>query len=477
MSFISPEYVLFFIVVLPAFFITAHRYRWILLLIVSYFFYGYGNIQYVPLIAFSTVVDYIAARMIHHSEDDLPRRLWLSASIFVNLGVLFIFKYFNFFNQSAAAVLGYEAFTLNMILPIGISFYTFQSMSYTIDVYRRKMAYEPNFGIMATFVAFFPQLVAGPIERATNLLPQFHKKMKFDENRAVEGLQLVLWGFFKKVVIADRLAIYVNTVYNDVENYTGLTLILATFFFAFQIYCDFSGYSDIAIGTAKIMGFKLMDNFRQPYFAQSIREFWSRWHISLTTWFRDYVYFPLGGSRVPFLRNLSNLMIIFLVSALWHGAGWTFIIWGLLHGIVTIIEAILTRFKVNSLLGKNPFAVMTRLLITFAFVTFAWIFFRANSLTDAQYIVANLFVFESSADMMQPFAEGLLGIQSEFYLSFVLIAVLMGGDWLIANMTLHRTFARIPLLVRWGTYYALGTAVIFFGLYGTGAVQFIYFQF
>jgi D-alanyl-lipoteichoic acid acyltransferase DltB (MBOAT superfamily) len=477
MSFISPEYVLFFCTVLPVFFITSHRYRWILLLLVSYFFYGYGNIQYLPLIAFSTVVDYIAARMIHHNEDEMPRRLWLAASILVNLGVLFTFKYFNFFNQTAAVVFGYQPFTHSLILPIGISFYTFQSMSYTIDVYRRKMDYEPNFGIMATYVAFFPQLVAGPIERATNLLPQFHEKKKFDENRAVEGLQLILWGFFKKVVIADRLAIYANTVYNDVHSYTGVPLILATFFFSFQIYCDFSAYSDIAIGTAKIIGFDLMENFRQPYFSQSIREFWSRWHISLSTWFRDYVYFPLGGNRVPFLRNLANVMIVFLVSGLWHGAGWTFVIWGALHGVAAVLEAIMSHFNMNFLPGKNLFLVMIRLLITFAFVAFAWIFFRANSWTDAQYIVAHLFIFEPSTNFLQPFAEGLLGIQAEFYLSFLLIAVLMAGDWLIAQMSLPRAFARVPFLVRWGIYYAIGAAVIFSGLYGAGAVQFIYFQF
>lgn len=283
-------------------------------------------------------------------------------------------------------------------------------------------------------------------------------------------------GVFKKVVIADRLAIYVNTVYNDVESYTGFSLILATFFFAFQIYCDFSAYSDIAIGTAKIMGFDLMENFRQPYFSQSTREFWSRWHISLSTWFRDYVYIPLGGNRVPFLRNLSNLMIVFLVSGLWHGAGWTFVIWGALHGVATVLEAILSKYNLNFLSGKNPLLLLMRLSITFVFVSFAWIFFRANSWTDAQYIVSHLFVFEP-VDIMQPFAEGLLGVQVEFYLAFVLIAILMAGDWLIAQLSLPRTFARAPMIIRWGTYYAIGAAVIFSGLYGAGAVQFIYFQF
>lgn len=478
MSFISPEYVVFFCVVLPLFFAIKHRFRWILLLFVSYFFYAYGNIEYVPLIAFSTVVDYIAARMIYRNDDnDFRRKMWLTASLVVNLGVLFSFKYFNFFNESASVAFGYTPLTHNLVLPIGISFYTFQSMSYTIDVFRRKMKPEMNFGIMATFVAFFPQLVAGPIERATNLLPQFHVEHKFDVNRAVEGLQLILWGFFKKVVIADRLAIYSNTVYNDVGSYTGLPLIIATFFFTFQIYCDFSAYSDIAIGTAKIMGFDLMENFRQPYFSQSIREFWSRWHISLSTWFRDYLYIPLGGNRKGLVRNLLNLFIVFLVSGLWHGAGWTFIIWGALHGLAIVILGLLRHYNINLLPGKNVGMVLVRVLITFVFVSFTWIFFRANSLADATYVVSHLLVFDGTQDIMLPFSEALLSVQTEFYLTFALIALLLGFDMLDAHLTLPRFLARMPLVLRWGVYYAVIFAVLFSGLYGAGAQQFIYFQF
>lgn len=478
MSFISPEYVVFFCIVLPLFFIIKHPVRWILLLVVSYFFYAYGNIQYVPLIAFSTVVDYIAARMIHkNDEHETQRRLWLAASILVNLGVLFFFKYFNFFNESAATAFGYTPLTHNLVLPIGISFYTFQSMSYTIDVFRRKLEPENHFGIMATYVAFFPQLVAGPIERATNLLPQFREKKTFDEHRAVEGLQLILWGFFKKVVIADRLAIYVNTVYNNTDEYTGLTLIIATIFFTFQIYCDFSGYSDIAIGTAKIMGFDLMQNFRQPYLSQSIREFWGRWHISLSTWFRDYLYIPLGGNRAGVVRNLINLFIVFLVSGLWHGAGWTFVIWGALHGIAIVIVALLRHFEINLLPGKNTAMVLARVAITFVFVAFTWIFFRANSLADAQYIIAHLTIFDTSQDIFAPFAQGLLPMQIEFTLSFVLIVVLIGFDMLNARVPLPRMLAKTPILFRWGFYYAIIATVLFSGLYGAGASQFIYFQF
>ncbi|MEO0599465.1 MAG: MBOAT family O-acyltransferase, partial [Chloroflexota bacterium] len=380
-------------------------------------------------------------------------------------------------NESAATLFNYTPLTHSFVLPIGISFYTFQSMSYTIDVFRRKIEPEHNFGIMATFVSFFPQLVAGPIERATNLLPQFHKEKTFDVDRTVSGLQLILWGFFKKVVIADRIAIYVNAVYNDVGSFTGLPLIIATFFFAFQIYCDFSAYSDIAIGTARILGFDLMENFRQPYFSQSVREFWARWHISLSTWFRDYLYIPLGGNRVSLWRNLFNLFFVFLVSGLWHGAGWTFVIWGALHGVAVAFLALLRHFKLDLLPGKNPLMVLTRLSITFVFVCFAWIFFRANSLADAQYVIAHLLLFDASQDIFAPFADGLLAMQTEFYLSMALIAGLVIFDWFDAKLTLPRMLAKTPLVIRWGAYYAITAVVMFSGLYGSGAEQFIYFQF
>lgn len=478
MSFISLEFIIFFCIVLPSFFLVRHNLRWILLLAVSYFFYAYGNIQYLPLIMFSTVVDYIAARMIGSTDNERQRRLWLAASICVNLGVLGFFKYFNFFMESGAAVFGYTPITHNFILPIGISFYTFQSMSYTIDVFRGRLEPEKNLGIMATFVSFFPQLVAGPIERATNLLPQFHEKKFFDPDRATEGLQQILWGFFKKVVIADRVAIYVNNVYNNVEDHSGATLLIATFFFAIQIYCDFSGYSDIAIGTAKIMGFDLMDNFRQPYLSQSVREFWGRWHISLSTWFRDYLYIPLGGNRVTLVRNLINLMVVFVVSGLWHGAGWNFVIWGALHGFAVAGIAFLRHYKINLIPGKNIVSVLIRLTLTFLFVCFAWIFFRANTFADAQYIIANLFVFDG-ANIFAPFITEaqLLRPSIEFALSIGLIGFLFVMDFILSRHPLPIVLARTPVVIRWAGYYAVGFAVLFAGLYGAGAQPFIYFQF
>lgn len=484
MSFITPEYVIFFSVVIPLFFTLRHRMRWVLLLLMSYFFYAYGNIQYLPLIAFSTIVDYIAAQRIHaNDKHEARRRLWLLTSVGVNLGVLFFFKYFNFANDSVAWALrllntDVQGLEHSLILPIGISFYTFQSMSYTIDVFRRKLKPERHLGIMATYVAFFPQLVAGPIERATNLLPQFHTEQRFNVDRAVAGFQQILWGFFKKVVIADRVAIYVNTVYNNLDSgYTGQTLLLATAFFGIQIYCDFSGYSDIAIGTARIMGFDLMENFRQPYFAQSVREFWGRWHISLSTWFRDYLYIPLGGNRVSLVRNLLNLMIVFVVSGLWHGAGWTFVIWGALHGLLVAGQALLRHLGVERIGGRDVASVVVRVLLTFAFVNFAWIFFRANSFADALYVVQHLFVWDANADPYAPFADALLDARWEMFIALSLIAFLAVADLCFARWDIDGTARRLALPVRWTFYYALGAAVIFSGLYSAGAQQFIYFQF
>ncbi len=476
MTFTSPEFVIFFAAFVPIYFLIAHRFRWILLLLASYFFYAYGSGIYVVLIMFSTLVDYTSARLMGRTTDQRRRKLYLSMSLTVNLGTLFLFKYFNFFNQSFSALAHILAISdplgaINVILPVGISFYTFQSMAYTIDVYRGVVEPETNLGIFATFVAFFPQLVAGPIERAKHMIPQFRRKVTFDQERTVEGLRLILWGLFKKIVIADRLAIYVNTVYNAAGNYSGWPLIVATIFFAFQIYCDFSGYTDIAIGTAKILGFDLMQNFRQPYFATSPQNFWQRWHISLSTWFRDYLYIPLGGNRVPFPRYLLNLMIVFVVSGLWHGAAWTFAIWGALHGLFMVIEALL---KHDGRLRAPP--TLIRIVLTFALVGFAWIFFRANTFEDALYVVTHLFAF-SGQSLTDPFASGLLGAHAEFILSCGLIGLLLIVDYLSARFSFDQILRASPAVLRWAIYYAAGAAVIFSGWYGTGAPPFIYFRF
>jgi alginate O-acetyltransferase complex protein AlgI len=338
----SIEFLLFFPVVVAIYFATPQRYRWALLLAASYYFYASWKPEYLLLIIASTLVDYGCGLRMGSIAGKARRKKWLLVSLTSNLGLLFAFKYFNFFNESARAVFDrfnifYDVPAFDLLLPVGISFYTFQTLSYSIDVYRGRQRPERHLGIFALYVSFFPQLVAGPIERSTHLLPQFFQPHRFEYDRVTSGLRLVLWGFFKKVVVADRLALYVNAVYNDPSAHTGPTILLATYFFAFQIYCDFSGYSDIAIGTARVMGYDLMQNFRRPYFARSISEFWSRWHISLSTWFRDYLYIPLGGNRVPRWRWYVNLFAVFLISGLWHGANWTFVVWGALHGTYLIV--------------------------------------------------------------------------------------------------------------------------------------------
>lgn len=483
MSFISPEFVLFFCAFFPLYFGLPFRLRLPLLFVSGYFFYGYGNPQHLWIIALTTCVDYLAGRLISGTENPTRRRLFLAASMTINLGLLFWFKYSTFFIETlraAASALSLPALPAPavMALPVGISFYTFQSMAYTIDVYRRRVPVERNFLRYGSFVSYFPQLVAGPIERAQNLLPQFRQRFQFDETRVVSGLRQVLWGFFKKVVIADRLAIYVNAVYNDPQSYSGAPLIIATLFFAFQIYCDFSGYSDIAIGTARIMGFKLMDNFKQPYFAESVRAFWGRWHISLSTWFRDYVYIPLGGNRVRFSRNLANLFVVFLISGLWHGASWTFVLWGALHGIYVVIEAWCSHHGIRPFRRLPGMAATTaKIGLTFTAVCFAWILFRANSLTDASYILTHLFAFGAEGGLTDPFEAGLLPARYEFVLSCGLIALLLFVDWLDSRGRLPQIAQSSPAALRWAAYYGLGAAVILSGLYGAGAVQFIYFQF
>lgn len=487
MSFISIEFIVFFIIVTSLYFAFPYGWRWSLLMVASYFFYAYWNASYLLLILFSTMVDYVAARVIDATptEQAAKRRAWLAASITTNLGTLFIFKYFNFFNDSIAVVLAslnipYTPSTLDVLLPVGISFYTFQSMAYTIDVYRGRLKAEKHAGIFATFVAFFPQLVAGPIERAPNLLPQFRQRFNFDYERVVAGLRQVLWGAFKKMVIADRLAIYVNVVYNDVGAYSGWPLLMATFFFAFQIYCDFSGYSDIAIGTAKVLGFDLMQNFRQPYLARSVREFWRRWHISLSTWFRDYLYIPLGGNRVSFGRNLLNLFIVFVVSGLWHGAAWTFVIWGGLHGVYIVAESLWQKRGGRILPARTP-AWLGALLagaFTFALVCFAWIFFRANSIEDALYILRHLFVFGRGLDSIsQPFAGALLSAQTELFIALGLIGLLWLVDFADNQRDIFALWRLSPAFLRWAAYYALTAAIGFSLLYSSNQQDFIYFQF
>jgi D-alanyl-lipoteichoic acid acyltransferase DltB (MBOAT superfamily) len=361
---------------------------------------------------------------------------------------------------------------LNVLLPVGISFYTFQTLSYTIDVYRGEKEPERHFGLFALYVAFFPQLVAGPIERSTRLLPQMRMHFKFDYEKVKNGILLMCWGFFKKVVIADRLAEYVNLVYNNTADYGGMHYIIATIFFAFQIYCDFSGYSDIAIGSASIMGFNLMRNFRRPYMSHNIREFWQRWHISLSTWFRDYLYIPLGGNRVVKWRWYYNLFITFLISGLWHGANWTFIIWGALHGFY-LVFAIWTkniRGKINNAIygKKQSLNNFVQIIITLFLAWFAWIFFRANTIGDAFFIIKRIFTSTS-----RPF--NLFAFKSDLYIAIITIIILVIIEILEEKIQLHNKLKNFVKPVKWLLLILLLLSIVILGKWES--IDFLYFQF
>jgi alginate O-acetyltransferase complex protein AlgI len=476
MLFNSFQFLVFFIVVTIGYFMLPFKHRAWFLLAASCYFYMFFVPIYILILAFTIGVDYVAGIYIENASGH-RRKFFLVMSIVANVGVLCVFKYYNFFVENANIALlhmGVSALPfLKIMLPIGLSFHTFQAMSYTIEVYRGKQAAERNFIIYALYVMFYPQLVAGPIERPQNMLHQFKEKHDFNYSAVISGLRLILWGIFKKMVIADRLAIYVNEVYNHLPHYTGVPLILATLFFTIQIYCDFSGYSDIAIGTARIMGFTLMQNFNIPYYAQSISEFWRRWHISLSTWFRDYVYFPLGGNRVKESRLYFNLFVVFTISGLWHGAGWTFIIWGALHAFYLIMGHLNNnlRLKFNHLTGldKNPVLLKAVAVgTTFILVSFAWIFFRANSLHDALYVVTHLFKYN-----------GQLGIGSmtplNFYFAVASIMVMETVHYFQNKGTVTLVLSKQPVIYRWGIYTFFILSIIFFGNFGIE--KFIYFQF
>ncbi|MBV1922393.1 MAG: MBOAT family protein, partial [Flavobacteriaceae bacterium] len=373
----------------------------IVLLIASYVFYGWWDWRFLSLIVFSSFVDYFVGLGMNNTENSFKRKTYLWISICVNLGFLGFFKYYNFFAESfsdAFTLFGssIDASRLNIILPVGISFYTFQTLSYSIDVYKRKLEPTKDGIAFFAFVSFFPQLVAGPIERATNLLPQFYSKRKFDYSNAIDGLRQILWGLFKKIVIADSCATYANLIFNNSAEYSGSTLFLGAIFFTFQIYGDFSGYSDIAIGTSRLFGFNLMKNFSFPYFSRDIAEFWRRWHISLSTWFRDYLYIPLGGSKGGTWMKVRNTFIIFIVSGFWHGANWTFIVWGALNAIYFLPLLLLNKNRRNlEVVAKNRFLPGLKdsfsILTTFGLTILAWIFFRAENLAHAWQILKEIF--------------------------------------------------------------------------------------
>ncbi len=487
MLFNSIEFLVFFPIVVGVYFALPHRLRWVVLLVSSYCFYMAWEPGYACLLAISTVVDYFAALVMARRQGG-RRRLCLLTSLSVNLGLLFFFKYYNFFRGAFETVFTSAGFDVSMpvskfLLPVGISFYTFQTLGYTIDVYRGGKEPERHFGIFAVYVAFFPQLVAGPIERAARFLPQFRVPVAFDYERVTDGLKLMVWGMVKKVVIADRLAVLVDQVYGQPGEYSGLALTVATVFFAFQIYCDFSGYCDIAIGAAQVMGFSLMQNFNRPYHARSIPEFWRRWHISLSTWFRDYVFIPLGGSRVTVPRWTVNVVIVFVVSGLWHGANWTFVAWGGIHAFYMLLSYALKpvreRLAVATGITRAPRTLdILRIATTFVLVCFSWILFRASTISDAAYIIGHLFtgwgvVFRFNDLTTELFSLGLA--QQEFLIAVAGIAVLEGSHLLQRRGTVRGQLARLPIGIRWAAYSAALWAILVLGVFGNK--EFIYFTF
>ncbi|MEM1327504.1 MAG: MBOAT family O-acyltransferase [Bacteroidota bacterium] len=452
----------------------------VLIVTASYIFYGWWDWRFLSLILFSTFVDYSIGRQLATAERPDRRKLLLGISIFVNLGFLAFFKYYNFFLDNFIATFSlfgqkFQATSLQVILPVGISFYTFQTLSYTIDVYRRKLEPTRDFVAFSAFVSFFPQLVAGPIERATHLLPQFYSKRQFNYGLAVDGLRQILWGLFKKVVIADNCAEYANYIFNNSADLNGSTLLLGAIFFTFQIYGDFSGYSDIAIGTARLFGFDLMRNFAYPYFSRDIAEFWRRWHISLSTWFRDYLYIPLGGSRGSTMMQIRNVFIIFIVSGFWHGANWTFIVWGALNAVY-FLPLLLAKKNRNHLdivaINRSlpTFRELMNMLTTFGLTVLAWIFFRAENLSHAFSYLGE--IFSSSLIQIPEF----VGRKEAFLTGIPLIITFLLIEWqgrreqyAIADLGLswHKH-------IRYAMYYTLIIAIIWFS---GEEQQFIYFQF
>ena len=476
MIFTSFKFLLFFVIVTFVYFLLNKKLKLYWLLISSYYFYMSWNPKYALLMLFSTIITYLSGIFISKSKNNKTKKLFVGLSFFINIAILFLFKYYsfaiNFFNSLFANIGLNIPNTLNLLLPVGISFYTFQALSYTMDVYRNDVKVEKNFFTYALFVSFFPQLVAGPIEKSKDLLKQFDETHKFSWSNLNYGLILIGIGFFYKLVIADRAAIIVNATYNNLSNFAtsgGIYLIFATFLFAFQIYFDFSSYSIIARGSAKILGYDLTKNFNVPYMATSIKDFWHRWHISLSTWFKEYLYFPLGGSKKGFLRTQINLLIVFLVSGLWHGAAWTFVIWGGLHGIYQVIENI-----INKKCYKLKIPKIIKIIVVFILVDFAWIFFRANSLNDAIFIIKHLFNFGMPIDF-NIINTSLLEI---FILLFSIIFVYI-LEVINTKFDLYGWLIKRNIILRWLFYYILIFSVIIFGIYGPGfsASEFIYFQF
>lgn len=488
MSFNSWIFLVCLPVVILLYWVLPHRFRWIMLLAVSYAFYMSWNPWLIFLIVFTTVVSYFSGLIMEKYDKKSIKRACLIITLICCLGVLIFFKYFTFMVNTVIDILNIgrkiaiPEFTFSIILPVGISFYTFQTLSYVIDIYKNKIKAERHFGYYALFVTYFPQLVAGPIERPENLIPQLKEEHKYTNANLTAGLRITLVGYVKKIVIADTVAVYVNGVYNNISSANGLTVALATILFAIQIYCDFSGYTDIAIGVARMMGIKLMNNFNRPYLAVGIKDFWRRWHISLTSWFTDYVYIPLGGNRVKLWRWMLNVMIVFLLSGLWHGAALTFIVWGGIHGVYQIIGKIKAiafkklEEKKGFKLPDNIFVNTVRRVITFLLVCFAWIFFRGNSLSDCGILIAKLFTdWSGSGDALRS-----IGFDWSSLLTILLMSILLPLTHFVRGYRSNNGILVSESLAKKTAYAYLVLAVViaWLALSASGVESsFIYFQF
>jgi alginate O-acetyltransferase complex protein AlgI len=486
MLFNSLAFLLFFPVTTAIYFALPHRARWAWLLACSAFFYTCFIPKYLLVLVAVILIDYCAGIAIERAAGR-RRKLLLGLSLAANLGILGAFKYFDFFSDNLRVLAGvlhwnYSLETLGWALPVGLSFHTFQSMAYTIEVYRGRFKAERHLGIFALYVLFYPQLVAGPIERPGHLLPQFRIRQRFDIDRMFSGLRLMLWGLFKKIVIADRMALIVDLVYSNPTDYGGGWVVVATWLFAIQIYCDFSGYTDVAIGAARVLGINLCTNFARPYESASVGEFWRRWHISLSTWFRDYVYLPLGGNRVSLARWCRNIAIVFILSGLWHGASWTFVIWGALHGAYLIAGRFTAGFRERCAvaIGLARFPSLRRafaVVMTFQLVAFAWLFFRATSLANAGELLARL---RDAPSFLSPGVMPLatlvsLSREGQLLIAASLIVVLLYVEFAASRAGAVERWARTPVWLRWTAYDALILLMLWIG--DLGARSFIYFQF
>ena len=480
MLFNSLTFIIFLAVVLVLYYTLPQKLKWIMLLIASCIFYMGWRAELIILIVISTLSNWLLARLIYDKPE--KKKVFLIISLIINFGLLFVFKYMVFINHSFMWLYNYLGWTypikdFDIVLPMGISFYTFQAASYTIDVFYGKYKPEKNYFKLALFIMFFPQLVAGPIERADRLLGQLFTKHKLELANISQGSKLMLMGYFKKIVIADRASVLVDAIYNSPQEYKGLPLVVATLFFTVQIYCDFSGYTDIARGVAKLMGIELMINFDRPYFSKNIKEFWRRWHISLSSWLRDYIYIPLGGSRCSLIKKYRNIIITFLASGLWHGANWTFVLWGGLHGLYQVIGDL--KNKIIPI--KRDIFVLNifRVIICFVLVAFAWIFFRANTISDAIYIIKNIFAgWENVSDLQYLYVTfNNMGLKLfEIVILSIAILFLIFTEVISFKYDIHKLLNKGPFIFRFVYYYILACFILMMGVFAGGG-QFIYFQF